>query len=102
MDKTEAITLLEELKDFLRDIGCGDQYGILGHDAGGVIGNQILYNMDCYELDDDGNRVQCRVSGRDKQDIEDIQADMYEIIDRGRDNRFIEKIDELLKTVRQF
>jgi hypothetical protein len=39
MKKSEAITLLEELKDFLRDIGCGEIYGILGHSAGGVLGN---------------------------------------------------------------
>ncbi len=45
MNKSNAITLLEELKDFLRDIGCGEIYGILGHDAGGVLGNSILYNM---------------------------------------------------------
>lgn len=89
MKKSEAITLLEELKDFLRDIGCGDQYGLLGHAAGGVLGNSILYNMNCYELDDNGNKLPCRLCGRDRRDIEDVQNDMYEVINRGRDNQFI-------------
>ena len=93
MKKSEAILVLEELKDFLIDIGCGDIYGVLGHDAGGVLGNQILYNGGCYELDDDGNRMPCRLCDRDKSDIENVQDDMYEVINRGRDNKFIEKLD---------
>ena len=101
MNKSNAITLLEELKDFLRDIGCGEIYGILGHDAGGVLGNSILYNMNCYELDDNGNKLPCRLCPRDKQDIETVQDDMYEVIERGRENRFIEKIDDLVREIRK-
>lgn len=84
MDKSQAITLLEELKDFLRDIGCGEIYGILGHDAGGILGNSILYNGGCHELDRNGNLLPCRLCPRDKQDIETVQDDMYEVIERGR------------------
>lgn len=101
MKKSDAITLLEELKDFLRDIGCGEIYGILGHDAGGILGNSILYNMNCYELDDNGNKLPCRLCPRDKQDIEDVQRDMYEVIERGRENQFIEKIDELVREIQK-
>jgi hypothetical protein len=100
MKKSEAITLLEELKDFLNDIGCGDTYGILGHDAGGVLGNSILYNGGCYELDRQGNRLPCRLCQRDKKDIETVQDDMYEVIERGRENRFIEKIDEVISQLK--
>ena len=100
MKKSEAITLLEELKDFLRDIGRGEQYGILGHAAGGVLGNSILYNLGCYELDGNGNQLPCRVKGRDKRDIEEVQSDMYEVIDRGRDNKFIEKLDKMIKAIK--
>ena len=101
MKKIDAITMLEELKDFLNDIGCGETYGILGHDAGGVIGNSILYNGGCYELDRQGNRLPCRLCQRDKQDIETVQDDMYEVIERGRENRFIEKIEDLVREIRK-
>lgn len=42
MDKNSIILTLEELKDFLQDIGCGDIYGILGHDAGGILSHSVL------------------------------------------------------------
>lgn len=42
MDKQRIILTLEELKDFLRDIGCGEIYGILGHDAGGILSHSVL------------------------------------------------------------
>lgn len=96
MDKSQAITLLEELKDFLRDIGCGEIYGILGHDAGGILGNSILY-----ELDRNGNLLSCRLCQRDKHDMETVQDDMYEVIERGRENQFIEKIDKLIREIRK-
>ena len=101
MKKIDAITMLEELKDFLNDIGCGETYGILGHDAGGVLGNSILYNGGCYELDRQGNRLPCRRCQRDRHDIETVQDDMYEVIERGRENRFIEKLDELVREIRK-
>ena len=101
MKKIDAITMLEELKDFLNDIGCGETYGILGHDAGGVLGNSILYNGGCYELDRQGNRLPCRLCQRDRHDIETVQDDMYEVIERGRENRFIEKLDELVREIRK-
>ncbi len=72
MKKSEAILVLEELKDFLRDIGCGEIYGLLGHSAGGILGNSILYNGGCYELDEYGNRLPCRLCGRDRHDIEQV------------------------------
>lgn len=100
MKKSEAILILEELKDFLRDIGCGEIYGILGHSAGGVLGNSILYNCGCYELDDNGNKLPCRLCGRDKRDIEDVQRDMYEVINRGRNNKFIEKLDKMIDEIK--
>jgi hypothetical protein len=99
MKKSEAILILEELKDFLNDIGCGEIYGILGHSAGGVLGNSILYNGGCYELDDDGNRLPCRLCKRDRYDIENVQSDMYEVINRGRDNKFIEKLDKMIDAI---
>ena len=99
MKKIDIITMLEELKDFLNDIGCGESYGILGHDAGGVLGNSILYNGGSYELDSQGKQLPCRLCPRDKQDIETVQNDMYEVIERGRENRFIEKLDELVRYI---
>ena len=42
MKKSDAIVMLEELKDFLRDIGCGEIYGILGHDVGGILSHSVL------------------------------------------------------------
>ena len=101
MKKIDAITMLEELKDFLNDIVCGETYGVLGHDAGGVLGNSILYNGGCYELDRQGNRLPCRLCQRDRHDIETVQDDMYEVIERGRENRFIEKLDELVREIRK-
>ena len=101
MKKIDAITMLEELKDFLNDIGCGETYGILGHDAGGVLGNSILYNGGCYELDRQGNRLPCRLCQRDRHDIETVQDDMYTVINRGRDNMFIEKLEGLIETIKR-
>ena len=73
----------------------------MGHDAGGVLGNEILYNGGCYELDDNGNIKGCRLCDRDKRNIEQVQSDMYEVIDRGIDNDFIGKLEELIQSIKR-
>lgn len=48
MNKEYAIVFLEELKDFLTlDIGVGEIFGTLGHDAGGVLSHEVLCNDPC-------------------------------------------------------
>ena len=44
MKVSDIVVLLEEVKDFLEYIGCGDIYGALGHDAGGILSHSVLHN----------------------------------------------------------
>lgn len=44
MRVSDIVVLLEEVKDFLEYIGCGDIYGALGHDAGGILSHSVLHN----------------------------------------------------------
>ena len=44
MTNSDIVVLLEEVKDYLEYIGCGDIYGVLGHDAGGVLSQSVLHN----------------------------------------------------------
>ena len=43
----------------------------------------------------------CRLCDRDKYDIENVQDDMYEVINRGRDNHFIEKIEQMIEEIKK-
>ncbi len=44
MKVSDIVVLLEEIKDYLEYIGCGDMYGVLGHDVGGVLSHSVLHN----------------------------------------------------------
>jgi hypothetical protein len=100
MDKQRIILTLEELKDFLRDIGCGDIYGTLGHDSGGILSHAVLHNDPCcHEIDSDGNMVTCQLNPRDKLNVSKVYDDIRGIIDRGRENCFIQKIDEIVNAL---
>ena len=85
MTVSDIVVLLEEVKDFLQDIGCGDIYGTLGHDASGVLSHSVLHNdPQCQELDAQGDVVTCQLQSRDKQNITDVYDDLNEVIDRVR------------------
>ena len=94
MTVSDIVVLLEEVKDFLRDIGCGDIYGTLGHDAGGVLSHSVLHNdPQCWELDENGNRVTCQLNPRDKRNVTDVYNDLNNVIDKGQSQEFVERLD---------
>ena len=62
MTNSDIVVLLEEVKDYLEYIGCGETYGVLGHDAGCVLSHFVLHNdPHCQELDAQGNVVTCQL-----------------------------------------
>ena len=77
MTNSDIVVLLEEVKDFLEYIGCGDIYGVLGHDAGGILSHSVLHNDPCcHELDGHGNVVTCQLQPSDKRDVTDVYNDL--------------------------
>ena len=62
MTNSDIVVLLEEVKDYLEYIGCGETYGVFGHDAGGILSHSVLHNdPSCHELDSHGNVVTCQL-----------------------------------------
>lgn len=103
MNKEQAIVFLEELKDFLRlDIGVGEIFGTLGHDAGGVLSHEVLCNDPCCTVyDENGKEITCNLKGRDLKNVEQVWCDLVNIIHKGRDeNQFVQKIDDLINTIK--
>ena len=85
MTVSDIVVLLEEVKDFLRDIGCGDIYGTLGHDAGGVLSHDVLFNdPHCQSFDQDGKLMTCQLNPRDKRNVTDVYNDLNNVIDKGQ------------------
>lgn len=94
MRVSDIVVLLEEVKDFLEYIGCGDIYGALGHDAGGILSHSVLHNdPQCWELDENGNRVTCQLNPRDKRNVTDVYNDLNNVIDKGQSQEFVERLD---------
>ena len=94
MTVSDIVVLLEEVKDFLEYIGCGDIYGALGHDAGGILSHSVLHNdPQCWELDENGNRVTCQLNPRDKRNVTDVYNDLNNVIDKGQSQEFVERLD---------
>ena len=94
MTNSDLVVLLEEIKDYLEYIGCGETYGVLGHDAGGVLSHAVLHNdPHCQELDAQGNVVACQLQSRDEQNITDVYNDLNDVIDRGQNQEFINRLD---------
>ena len=100
MKTNDIVVLLEEVKDYLEYIGCGDMYGVLGHDAGGVLSHEVLHNdPHCWELDENGNRVTCQLNPRDKLNVTDVYNDLNEVIDRGQSREFVERLGEAIRVL---
>ena len=98
MTNSDIVVLLEEVKDYLEYIGCGDIYGVLGHDAGGVLSHSVLHNdPDCQTFDADGNQVTCQLKGSDKANVTAVYNDLNEVIDRGQNQEFVDRIDDAIK-----
>ena len=77
MTNSDLVLLLEEVKDYLEYIGCGDIYGVLGHDAGGVLSHSVLHNdPHCQSFDANGNPMTCQLKGSDKQNVTDVYNDL--------------------------
>lgn len=94
MTNSDIVVLLEEVKDYLEYIGCGETYGVLGHDAGGLLSHSVLHNdPHCRELDAQGNVVTCQLQSGDKQNITDVYNDLNEVIDRGQNQEFVDRLD---------
>ena len=94
---------MEELKDFLVfDIGIGDLFGKLGHDSGGVLSHQVLHNDPCCTaFDKNGFEMTCNLNGMDYKNVETVWKDLVGIIHKGRDeNQFVQKIDDLINTIK--
>ena len=39
----------------------------------------------------------CRLNGSDKQNVTDVYNDLNEIIDKGQNQEFVERIDDAIK-----
>ena len=102
MTVSDIVVLLEEVKDFLRDIGCGDIYGTLGHDAGGVLSHSVLHNdPQCWELDENGNRVTCQLNPRDKRNVTDVYNDLNNVIDKGQSQEFVDRLGDAIEHLKR-
>ena len=102
MTVSDIVVLLEEVKDFLVSVGCGDIYGTLGHAAGGVLSHSVLHNDPCcQELDQDGNVVTCQLNPRDKQNVTDVYNDLNEVIDKGQSKEFVERLDDAIEHLKR-
>ena len=98
MKVSDLVVLLEEVKDYLEYIGCGDMYGVLGHDAGGVLSHSVLHNdPSCQSFDANGNLMTCQLKGSDKQNVTNVYNDLNEVIDKGQNQEFVERIDDAIK-----
>ena len=98
MTNSDLVVLLEEVKDFLEYIGCGDIYGALGHDAGGILSHSVLHNdPQCWELDENGNRVTCQLNPSDKRNVTDVYNDLNRVLDRGQSQEFVERLGDAIK-----
>ena len=94
MTNSDIVVLLEEVKDYLEYIGCGETYGVLGHDVGGVLSHSVLHNdPHCQSFDANGNLMTCQLKGSDKQNITNVYNDLNEVIDRGQNQEFINRLD---------
>ena len=100
MRVSDIVVLLEEVKDFLEYIGCGDIYGALGHDAGGILSHSVLHNdPQCWELDENGNRVTCQLNPRDKRNVTDVYNDLNNVIDKGQSQEFVERLGTAIEAL---
>ena len=97
MTNSDIVVLLEEVKDYLEYIGCGDIYGVLGHDAGGVLSHSVLHNdPSCQVLDTQGNVVTCQLNGSDKANVTAVYNDLNEVIDRGQNQEFVDRLSDAI------
>ncbi len=102
MRVSDIVVLLEEVKDFLEYIGCGDIYGALGHDAGGILSHSVLHNdPQCWELDENGNRVTCQLNPRDKRNVTDVYNDLNNVIDKGQSQEFVERLGDAIEHLKR-
>ena len=98
MGVSDIVVLLEEVKDFLEYIGCGDIYDALGHDAGGILSHSVLHNdPQCLELDENGNRVTCQLNPRDKRNVTDVYNDLNNVIDK----EFVERLGSAIAALKR-
>lgn len=101
MRVSDIVVLLEEVKDFLEYIGCGDIYGALGHDAGGILSHSVLHNdPQCWELDENGNRVTCQLNPGDKRNVTDVYNDLNNVIDKGQSQEFVERLGAAISALK--
>ena len=102
MRVSDIVVLLEEVKDFLEYIGCGDIYGALGHDAGGILSHSVLHNdPQCWELDENGNRVTCQLNPRDKRNVTDVYNDLNNVIDKGQSQEFVDRLGDAIEHLKR-
>lgn len=102
MTVSDIVVLLEEVKDFLRDIGCGDIYGTLGHDAGGVLSHDVLFNdPHCKSFDQDGKLMTCQLNPKDKRNITNIYDDLNHIIDKGQSQEFVDRLGDAIEHLKR-
>lgn len=100
MRVSDIVVLLEEVKDFLEYIGCGDIYGALGHDAGGILSHSVLHNdPQCQSFDANGNLMTCQLKGSDKRNVTDVYNDLNNVIDKGQSQEFVERLDDAIASL---
>ena len=97
MTNSDIVLLLEEVKDYLEYLGCGDTYGVLGHDAGGVLSHSVLHNdPHCQSFDANGNQMTCQLKGSDKANVTAVYNDLNEVIDRGQNQEFVDRLSDAI------
>lgn len=103
MNNEEMIELLKSVNKFLKmKVGIGEQYGTLGHDAGGILSHQILNNdPQCYNVNPDGTKIESTLSDSDYELVEQVWKDLNSVIDEGRNERFVERIEELIESLKK-
>ena len=51
--------------------------------------------------DSTGKPITCQLNARDEANVTHVWNDLKEIIDRGRENGFIAKLDEIIKAIKK-
>lgn len=99
----DTLKFLEELKSFLEyEVGIGEIYGVLGHDSGGVLSHAVLCNdPHCYACKPDGTKIETTLNAEDYEKVSKVYDDLVNIIKKGRDKKFVEKLEKLITTLNE-
>lgn len=62
----------------------------------------VLHNdPQCWELDENGNRVTCQLNPRDKRNVTDVYNDLNNVIDKGQSQEFVERLGSAIAALKR-